>query len=484
MAYADLRQWLAAVESHGDLLRLSGVSHDLEMSGIAEIMVRESKKPVPALLFDDIPGYRKGFRTLFGMLASPRTVALSLGLPENQLDRVSLAQNWRNKRRNLRYIPPKVVDSGPVLENVQTGKNIDLLQFPTPRIHELDGGRYFGTAHTVVTRDPSSGWVNVGTYRVMLVDRDRLALHMLETQHGAIMFNEYMAKKQPMPVALAMGVDPALFFASITRIPWGVSEYDFTGGIRGEPIEVFKGQYTGLPIPARAEIVVEGECLPGDMIAEGPFGEWHGYYANMGLEPVEEPVIRVKSLMFRNDPILTCVCGGKPPHDYTLTRAVAQSGMIWDALESCAVPGVTGVWCHEAGAGSLLNVVSLKTAYAGHSRQAALLATQIPPHGRYTIVVDDDVNPADLNEVMWAVSTRADPERAIEILRFCRSTSADTTISMEEKRKTRFLYNSRAIIDACRPYDWKHQFYPIAQISPELRSKLLTKWAKVFEGWR
>lgn len=481
MAYADLRQWLAAIDSHGDLLRVSGISHDLEMSGIAEIVVRERKKPAPAILFDDIPGYPRGYRTLFGMLASPRTLALAIGLPENQLDRVSLAQNWRHQRRQLRYIPPQVVSSGPVQENVTTGKDVDLLQFPTPRIHELDGGRYLGTAHTVITRDANTGWVNLGTYRVMLVDRDRLTVHMLESQHGAIMHHEYMTKKQAMPIAIAIGIDPALFFASITRIPWGVSEYDFAGGIRGEPIGIIKGPYTGLPVPASAEIVIEGECQPGEMLDEGPFGEWHGYYANLGLEKVPEPVVRVKSLMFRNDPILTCVVGGKPPHDYTLVRCVAQSGMVWDALESCAVSGVSGVWCHEAGAGSLLNVISLKTAYAGHSRQAALLATQIPPNGRYTIVVDDDVDPTNLNEVMWAVATRAAPERAIEVLRYCRSNTADTTIPKEEKRRTTILHHSRAIIDACRPYEWKHEFYPIAQISPELRSTLIQKFPAVFQ---
>ena len=103
--------------------------------------------------------------------------------------------------------------------------------------------------------------------------------------------------------------------------------------------------------------------------------------------------------------------------------------------------------------------------------------------GRYTIVVDEDVDPSDLNEVMWAVSTRADPERSIEILRYCQSGNFDPAVSIEQKRKTRVLFNSRAIIDACRPYEWKHEFYPIAQISPELRSSLLKKWDAVFNGF-
>jgi 4-hydroxy-3-polyprenylbenzoate decarboxylase len=483
MAYTDLREWLNTVDKQGELLRLSGVSHDLEMAGIAEILVREGKQPPPAILYDDIPDHPPGYRTLFGMFSSPRRLAMCLDLPPCELDPVSLTRNWRQKRRELRFMPPKAVRSGPVQDHVLTGKDVDLLTFPSPRFHEFDGGRYFGTGHCVITRDPESGWVNLGTYRIMLVDRDRLAIHMLPTQQGDIMFNTYMAEKQPMPVAIAVGVDPALLFASITRIPWGLSEYDFAGGIRGEPIEVINGPYTGLPIPAWAEIVIEGECLPGELIDEGPFGEWHGYYANLGLEPVPEPVVRVKTVLYRDDPILTCMHGGKPPHDYTLARCVTQSVMIWDALESCSVPGVAGIWCHEAGAGSLLSVVSLRTAYAGHARQAGVIASQIPQSlGRYTIVVDDDVDPCNLQEVMWAVVTRADPERAIEILHYCRSNSADTTIPMQNKRQSKTLYNSRAIIDACRPYEWKHEFAPIVQVTPEFRSHLLKKWETVFKA--
>ncbi len=482
MFFRDLREWLQAVEDRGELQRISGASPDLEMSGIAEIMAQGSEAPMPVLQFDSIPGFPAGYKTLFGMLASPRRLALSLGLPENQLDRVSLTENWRKVRRNLQLLPPKTVDSGPVLENVFTGEDVDLCKFPVPRIHELDGGPYFGTAHVVITRGLSSPWVNLGVYRNMLVDRNRLAIHMQSSHDGGIMLREYMAQKKAMPIAIALGVDPALWFTAFTHLPRGVSEYDYAGGIRGEAIETIQGPYTGLPIPAHAEIAVEGEIVPGEMVDEGPFGEWHGYYANRGLEKESEPVIRVKTVLHRNEPILTGIQLAKPPHEYTLGNALSQSARIWDALESCSVPGITGLWCHECGIGQLLTVIALQTSYAGHSRQAALIASQLPElYGRYTIVVDEDIDPANLNEVMWAVTTRADPERAIEILRYCRSASSDPAVSIVEKRKTRILFNSRAIIDACRPYEWKEEYYPIAQLSPELRASLLTKWDHIFK---
>jgi len=164
---------------------------------------------------------------------------------------------------------------------------------------------------------------------------------------------------------------------------------------------------------------------------------------------------------------------------------MSKSGMIWDSLEGCAVPGVAAVWCHEVGGSQLLTVISLRTAYAGHSRQAALIASQgLGNIGRYTIVVDEDVDPSNLSEVMWVVCSRTDPERAIEILRYCRSNNSDPAIPIELKRKLGShgaYFMSRAIIDACRPYEWKTEYYPIAQISPEFRSNLLNKWGRVFK---
>ena len=482
MAYSDLRAWIKLVEERGELLRLFGASPDLEMSGIMEILDRQGKRPIPSLLFDDVPGYTKGYRTIYGMLASPRRLAITLGLSENDLEKVSLVKNWRNKRKNMKLIPPQMVSSGAVQENILTGKNIDLLKLPIPRFHELDGGRYFGTASVVLTRDLDTGWINLGTYRSMLVDGNRLAMHISPGSQGRIMMEQYLAKKQAVPMAIAVGIDPALWFAGFNKIPWGVSEYDFAGGIRGEPIKVVKAPYTGIPVPANAEIVVEGEIQPGEMIDEGPFGEWHGYYANQGLEPVPEPVLRIKTMMHRNDPIFSAVHVGNLRSEYKLAVCVGQAEAIWGALDSCAVPGVAGVWCHESGGGYLLNIVSIKTAYAGHSRQAGVIASEIvPAMGHYTIVVDEDVDPSNLDDVMWAVATRTDPQRAIDITHYCKSYNADPAIPLQLKRTTPHLYTSHAIIDACRPYDWKHEYYPIAQMSPELHDKMLKKWRPTLE---
>ena len=486
--YRDLREWLEAIESHGELKRITGADWDLEMSSLTEIVYREGKEPKPALLFDDIPGYTRGYRTLFGLLGSLRRIAMALGLPDDQTNRVSLLQNWKRMNKGISLIPPKFVTSGPVLANSLTGDKIDLLKFPIPRFHEQDGGRYIGTGHAVIQKDPDTDWVNLGIYRVMLVDKDRLALHILEGKHGRVIMDEkYFGRGQVMPVAVAIGMDPTLWFASLHRVPWGVSEYDYSGGIKGTPIEVIKGPYTGLPLPAHAEIVIEGECHPGELVDEGPFGEWHGYYGNLGLETVPEPVIRVKAIHYRNDPILTCAHTTAPYSDTSLFHAVANSAGLWDHLEAAGVPGVKDVWNPEAGNGALLFIVSIKQMYAGHARQAGLTASQYRAAsvGRYTVLVDDDIDPSNLDEVIWAILTRSDPKQAIQILERCHSSSADTTISPEEKRRYKVppkpLTTSNAIIDACRPYEWKAEWYPLARVSSGLRTRIFEKWDAVLK---
>ncbi len=480
----DLRSWLEEVERHGELKRISGASCELEMAGISEVINSKIGTTKPAILFENVPGYSKNFSVLFGVLGSFWRVTKSLGLPEDDTNRMNTLRSWHNKVKNLRMIPPQVVTSGPVLENVDSGDKIDLMKFPVPLFHELDGGRYIGTCHGVLTRDPDANWVNMGTYRVMLVDKNHIALHMLAGQHGNIIMNQkYLGRGKKMPVAIAIGMDPTLWFASFNHaVPWGTSEYEFAGGMKGQPIEIINGEFTGLPIPARAEIVIEGECTPGNLVNEGPFGEWNGYYANLGLKPVLEPLVEVKAVYYRNNPILTCQLPTMPYLDSSnLPIALGNSDGIWNRLDSSGIPGVKGVWCHSEVAGDgLFVVVSIEQLYPGHSREVGLIASQYPHLGRYTIVVEEDIDPSNLEQVIWAMSTRGKPHESIEILHHCRANSSDPTITPEEKEKYKVtpkpLHNSRVVIDACRPLEWKKDWYPTAQMSSELRDKILSKW--------
>jgi len=484
--HRDLREWLEQADKLGELKRVRGAHWDLEMGGLAEIVAREAKEVAPALLFDEIPGFPRGHRALFGQLDSVRRLALTLGLSLERPDRNSCVRACRDKLAALELQPRRLVERGKVEENFKQGDQIDLFQFPLPRHHEKDGGRYFGTAHCVITQDPDTGWVNLGTYRCMVMGKNTVGLHMSPGRHGRTMRDKYFERSQPFKVAIAVGVDPALFLSSTMAVPAGVSEYEFAGGLKGSPIEVVEGPYTKLPIPAHAEIVIEGECLPGETQEEGPFGEWAGYYANNGLTSVREPVVHVKTLFHRNDPILTCAQPARPP-GYNFAFCVFRSAMIWDEIEKAGVPDVRGVWCHEIGGSRLFNVVAIKQRYPGHSRQAGMIASQCGSGvyiGRYTVVVDDDIDVTNLGDAIWAMATRADPERAIEIIRRCRSSSADPAVPPDQKASgdnPSAVFTSKAVIDACWPYEWKDRAYPVVEVSPELRSRLLSKWAEEFK---
>lgn len=478
MAQRDLREWLAAVEGFGELQRIEGADWNLEMAGISELVTREGRKK-PALLFDKIKDYTAGNQALFSSLGSVRRTALTMEMPlPGDASSMDLVRALRDKLASFQPTPPAYVDGGPVTENVQTGAEVDLWKFPAPFFHELDGGRYIGTGHAVITRDPEDGWVNLGSYRIMVVDKNTAAFHASAGRHGRLHRQKYWERGEPCPVAISVGHHPLMFLvSSCLDLAYGVSEYDYAGGFRGAGVEVIRGPYTGLPVPAWAEIVIEGDAVP-ETVLEGPFGEWCGYYANNALNPFPEPIIRVKSVMHRNNPVLSCAIPGKGD-DSQIGRIAIKSALIWDQLVKAGISDVQGVWCHEAGGGQFLKIISLKQGYVGHAKQAALVASQCRMGAylnRYVVVVDEDIDPSDTQEVLWAICTRSDPERDIDIIRRCWGSNADPRFAPGLDKQ---LYNSMAIIDACKPFEWIKDFPPTAGYSPELREKLVKRWGSL-----
>ncbi|MDR7481134.1 MAG: UbiD family decarboxylase [Armatimonadota bacterium] len=467
---SDLRGWLRDVEALGELTTVRGAHWDLEIGTITELVMNRHG---PALLFDNIPGYPSGHRVVTNALGGPRRLALTLGLPVDR-DVRDLLRLWQQKQRTLRPVPPRVVADGPVMAHVYRDDAVDLLTFPTPRWHELDGGRYIGTGSVDITRDPDQGWVNLGCYRVMLHDRHRVGFYISPGKHGRIHRDKWFARREPMPVAMSFGHAPLIFLAGGIEIPWGLSEYEWCGAVQGAPVEVIEGPVTGLPIPAHAEIAIEGFVDPDERAPEGPFGEWTGYYAS---EMRAEPVVRVVALYHRDDPIILGSPPTKPPSELAYFRAFLRAAAIEEQLAAAGVPDVQAVWCHEVGGSRLLNVVAIRQRFPGHARQAALVATQCHAAaylGRFTVVVDEDVDVMNLEDVLWAVCTRCDPAQDIEILRRCWSGPLDPIIPPERKG-----FNSRAIIDATRPFEWRDRFPPVAQASPTHRAEALRRWGHI-----
>ena len=322
----------------------------------------------------------------------------------------------------------------------------------------------------VITRDPEEGWVNVGTYRIMIHGRDHMGLHMSPGKHGRVHRDKSHAEGKPLPIAVSFGHHPINFLVASTDVPYRVNEYAYAGGIIGHPRDIVEGPLTGLPIPADSEIAIEGEVAPNDFMPEGPFGEWTGYYASN--QPAV-PVIRVKAVYHRNDPIL---CGFpllKPSSGDNLHFSLMLSALIWNALDEAGVPDVQAVWSHPSG-GRFMTVLAIKQRYPGHARQAAMIASQCRSGaylGRYVIVVDEDIDITNTEEVIWAISSRSEPVDSIEILRRCWSGPLDPRIPVGEKG-----FNSRATIDATRPYEWRDKFPKSSGASRELKDKVAGDW--------
>ena len=333
-SYRGLRGWLDTVERLGELKRVSGAHWDVEMGAVTHMLTEKSGGTAPAILFDDVPGYAKGYRTLYGQLSSVKRIALSLGLPLQYQRKVDIVQRYHARTQDLRPLPPRYVNDGPIFENVIEGDAVDVLKFPVPRHHERDKARFVGTADCVVTKDPDSGWYNLGAYRSQVYDGKTVGCQITEGKHGRIHRDKYFARGEPMKVVILCGQDPLLFMLSSSPLP-EVSEYDIAGGLRGEPIDVVRGPYTGFPIPADCEIAIEGETVPGETRPEGPFGEWMGYYSD---DTQERPFVRVKTILHRNDPILTCAPQHKPV-DETSGRSLAT--IRYHPLGSRVVPSLS-----------------------------------------------------------------------------------------------------------------------------------------------
>ena len=469
----DLRSWLDDVDKLGQLMRVENAHWDLELSTLTEI-INERAKTRPAILFDCIKGYPRGRRVAANLVSSVDRLALTLGMKAGMGD-MEFIHAWRQQVKKIAPLPAESVPTAALFDNVRKGQDLNVLEFPVPRWHELDGGRYIGTDDLVITRDPEEGWVNVGTYRIMVHGPDRLALHMSPGKHGRVHKDKYHAQGKAMPIAVSFGHHPINFVVASTDVPNRVNEYDYAGGILGRPLQTVKGPLTGLPLPADAEIAIEGEVALDDTLPEGPFGEWTGYYASN--QPAV-PVIRIKAVYFRNDPIL---CGFpllKPSSGDNLHFSLMRSALIWNALDEAGVPDVKGVWCHPAG-GRFLTVLAIRQRYPGHARQAGLIASQCRSGaylGRYVVVVDDDVDIANSEEFLWALSSRSDPAESIEIIRRAWSGPLDPRIARDQVG-----HSSRAVIDATRPYEWREKFPKVSGASRELKEKVAGDWRAFLE---
>lgn len=470
--FADLREFLSEVEKAGQLKQIHGADWNLEIGAITELGASRPRPPV--LLFDNIRGYEPGWRVVTNLLSNVETLRerLIYGCPLSLSD-ADAVKFWKEELKALKPIPPVSVNDGPIRQHIAVGEDVNLLDLPWVQWHEHDGGRYMCSTSSV-TRDPETGYVNVGSYRFMLVDRDSMVVHIGSGHHGDVIRQKYWSQGKPCPIAVSLGQDPAVLIAAGTNLSWQEPEYDYAGGLRGAPVEVTPGEITGLPIPATAEVVIEAEMLPPDTgtAIEGPFGEASGYYGG-GAHPTS--LTKVRSIMWRDNPIIL----GMPPFhnaggDVLGSRAIR----IWAELDQLGIPGISAINFSWG-----LCIIGVKQAYPGHPMRAALgaLGGTAGYHGRLVIVVDDDVNVYDTDEVLWAIATRCDPGSSIDICRRIWSYRIDPRLEPEKREKGDYT-GSVAIIDATRPFHWKDRFPHSTSISPELRQQTDAKWGAVLDA--
>ena len=422
-AWRDLRQFSAAMKVAGQLQYVSEeMSPALQITALCHRSLRNNG---PALLFENTPQNKMPvLGNLFGnqqrVLAALELESAhdlrSLGkefaflrnpsLPDSQESFLNLAPGLAR----ISHVTPKVVDNAPWQENIIEGTEVDLETLPISTCWPGDAGPLI-TWGMVITRGPNKPRVNLAIYRQQLIAKNKLIMRWLPHRGGALDFAEFQQKNphQPYPVSVVIGADPATLLAAVTPIPDTLSEYQFAGLLRGRRSRISYSDFTSLPIPQGAEIVLEGHIYPGEMATEGPFADHTGYYNSQA----DFPVFTVERICHRDNPIYLTTYMGKPGEDEPSIMASALNEMFIPLLQE-QFPEVVDFFLPPEACSYRVAIVSIRKQYPGHARRIMFGIWSWLRQFTYTktiIVTDEDINIRDWKEVIWAVSTRADPVR-------------------------------------------------------------------------
>jgi 4-hydroxy-3-polyprenylbenzoate decarboxylase len=412
----SLREYVEALRAAGELQEIDvEVDWNLELGAIIR---RSYELRAPAPLFNRIKGIEPGFRVLGAPAGVSRTrglarLALSLGWPATATGRQlveALAEAHQKPP-----IPPRRLPDGPCKENKCLGAAVDLERLPAPLIHQGDGGRYLNTWGTVIVQTPDRQWTNWSITRTMLSGKNAMTGLVLARQHLGMIYAQWKALRRPMPFALALGTAPAIPFVSAMPLDDYVNEADFVGAYLGEPVEVVDCETVDLQVPATAEIVLEGNVSVEETAPEGPMGEYSGYLNPGGGSA--QPVFQVTAMTYRHQPILPVVAAGEPIEENHTCWGLAISAQVLWELRQHGFP-VTACFCLLESAAHWL-VVTVDKSYCGRTtaerlvRELAEVLFRSRAGGLMPkiLLLDDDIDPANLDEVVWAFATRCHPQR-------------------------------------------------------------------------
>lgn len=484
MAYQDLREWISFLDDKGELQRIKAeVDWDEELGAITREI---SSRSGPALLFENIKDYRKSTcqRLFTNGTGTRERVCWLLGLPE-ETDYRALVTTL--KERFSRPVEPRVVKEGAVKENIIEGDAIDLYRLPVPKWNPLDGGRYIMTSASVVTMDPDTRLLNVGTYRGMVSTKRTISVLLAATQGWGKHLAKYKQRGQEMPVAVVLGWDPTLFMVASTPVYY--PEYEMAGSLRGAPVELVRCESSDLLVPASAEIVLEGTISPDPKTfeLEGPYSEYPGYY---GGQNTPKHRILVECVTYRDNPIFTgCLTGSSPgrTNEGTTWTPATFSAVAWQYLEQAGVPNVLGVW---RGKWPEVMRVQIRKSYRGHAKQLAnaLWGSSFANYAaKHLIVVDEDIDIFDGEAIEWALAYRVNAGMGdITFFPGTVGSMLDPSVPIEERNSVKYGHGrwTRVLIDATINWDLEPQaqyggsrYPPLGTaIAPKMAERLKKRW--------
>ncbi len=427
MKYRDLRDFLAQLESMGELKRVEhAVSPHLEMTEICDRTLRAGG---PALLFENPTAHT--IPVLANLFGTPRRVALGMGedsvaalreagellaLLKEPDPPTGLKDAWKSLPvfKRVLDMAPKLVGSAACQDEVIDAADVDLARLPVQTCWPGDAGPLITWA-LVITRGPDKQRTNVGIYRQQVIGRNRTVMRWLAQRGGALDYREWKQARpgEPFPVSVALGADPATLLAAVTPIPDNLSELAFAGLLRGSRTEMVRCEANALEVPASAEFVLEGDITPGDDAPEGPFGDHTGYYN----EVETFPVFTIRRITHRRAPIYHSTYTGRPPDEPAVLGLALNE--VFVPILCKQFPEITDFYLPPEGCSYRLAVVSMKKRYAGHAKRVMLGVWSYLRQFMYTkfvVVTDDDIDVRDWKDVIWAMTTRMDPARDTTII--------------------------------------------------------------------
>ncbi|HTN69585.1 MAG TPA: UbiD family decarboxylase [Methylomirabilota bacterium] len=456
MPFEGLREFIQLLDNEGELAHVR-VPVDLNQE-LGAVCVKSLRARGPALLFERPGG--KEIPIFINALATRKRYALAMQCKQEEIHR-----EWN--RRVSHPLPPALVETGPCQEIILQGDDVNILDLPAPTLNRDDGGPYL-TLCCHITRDPTTDVRNVGIYRNQV--HDRRTLGILSGPYTNFMLQQRKAGNDTFPVAIAIGVDPRLVMAASCPFPFGTDEMAMAGALRGKAFEVVQCKTVPLQVPADAEVVLEGYYRPDEKREEGPFGEFTGHYGGLKMP---RPTIHLTALTRRKEPILHLAYQGAPPHETDVLTAIGKESEI---LRSISLAGVKAVHLTEGGCGVLHVVVSIEKLFEGYGKMVGLAIFGQPSgrHIKQVTVVDDDIDPTDPVAVEWAVATRVQPHRDIEIMDGLTGIFLDPSLPKEEQEGP--ARTSKMLVDATR-YDAKN-FAPVCLPARDVSAMVEKEWER------